>query len=73
MKRTTIFLPDEVHERLRREAFAARISMAQLIRSRLEQGTARQRTRGGDPLAKVEGIVQDGHLTEGIDDALYSS
>jgi hypothetical protein len=73
MKRTTIFLPDEVHERLRREAFAARISMAQLIRSRLEQGTARQHTRGGDPLAKVEGIVQDGHLTEGIDDALYSS
>jgi predicted transcriptional regulator len=73
MKRTTIFLPDEVHERLRQEAFAARISMARLIRSRLEQGTARRRTRDGDPLAKVEGIVQDGGLTEGIDEALYSS
>jgi predicted transcriptional regulator len=73
MKRTTIFLPDEVHERLRREAFAARISMARLIRARLEQGTARRRIRDGDPLAGVEGIVQDGRLTEGIDEALYSS
>jgi hypothetical protein len=73
MKRTTIFLPDEVHERLRREAFAARISMARLIRSRLEKGSVRRRTRGGDPLARVEGIVQDGRLTEGIDEALYSS
>lgn len=73
MKRTTIFLPDEVHERLRREAFAARISMARLIRSRLEQPPAHRRARGRDPLAKVEGIIQDGSLTEGIDEALYSS
>jgi predicted transcriptional regulator len=73
MKRTTIFLSDELHERLRREAFAARISMARLIRSRLEQPIARRRTRGRDPLAKVEGIIQNGSLTEGIDEALYSS
>jgi hypothetical protein len=26
-----------------------------------------------DPLAKVEGIVRDGHLSERIDEALYSS
>jgi hypothetical protein len=73
MKRTTIFLPDDVHERLRREAFAARISTARLIRARLEEGSAPRPARGGDALAKVEGIVQDGRLTEGIEEALYSS
>ena len=73
MKRTTIFLPDGLHERLRREAFAARIGTLRLIRLRLEKGTAHRRTRGGDPLSKVEGVVQDGRLTEGIEEALYSS
>lgn len=73
VKRTTIFLPDELHDRLRSEAFAARISMAELIRSRLEL----PRRRGGagrkhDPLAQIEGIVRDGHLSEGLDEALYS-
>ena len=73
MRRTTIFLPDELHDRLRREAFSARISMAGLIRNRLEQNGGPQRRAGArrDPLAKVEGIVEDGHLTEGIDEALY--
>lgn len=32
LKRTTIFLTEEQHERLRRLAFARRVSMAQLIR-----------------------------------------
>lgn len=73
MKRTTIFLPDELHERLRQEAFAGHVSMAQLIRVRLEANGARPRTKGTDPLAKVEGIVRDGRLSEGIDEALYSS
>jgi hypothetical protein len=59
MKRTTVFLLDELHDRLRNEAFATRVSMAQPGNS--------------DPLAKVEGIVRDGHLSEGIDEALYSS
>jgi hypothetical protein len=73
MKRTTIFLPDELHERLRREAFRSRVSMAHLIRSRLE-GTSRARTRRRpikDPLLEVSGIGSDGKLAEGIDEALY--
>jgi hypothetical protein len=73
LKRTTVFLPDEVHERLRQEAFAARVSMAQVIRRRLESGGRRRKSACADPLAKVEGIVSDGHLTEAIDESLYSS
>ncbi len=74
MKRTTIFLPDELHERLRREAFRNRVSMAKLIRSRIEGGrTTRKQTRltREDPLLKAAGIFHDGKLTEGIDEALY--
>ena len=73
MKRTTIFLPDGLHERLRREAFQDRLSMAQLIRSRLERETPRARRRRPkfDPLREVEGIGRDGKLAEGIDEALY--
>ena len=72
MRRTTIFLPDEVHQRLRQEAFEARVSMAQIIRTRLESGIRSRRSRRTlDPLAKVEGIIRDGHLSEGIDEALY--
>lgn len=70
VKRTTVFLPDDLHERLRGEAFAARVSMAEIIRSRLERGR-RRRARGGDPLAKVEGIVQDGRLSRDVDKELY--
>ena len=72
MKRTTVFLPDELHERLRGEAFASRVSMAQLIRTRLEPGKQRGRRARKDPLAQVEGIVRDGHLSERIDEQLYS-
>ena len=73
MKRTTIFLPDGLHERLRREAFRKRVSMAQLIRLRLEQETGHRRRRAPklDPLREVEGIGSDGRLAEGIDEALY--
>lgn len=72
MKRTTIFLPDELHERLRNEAFAARISVAELIRSRLERGRRPRAKLGRDPLLAVEGIVHDGKLSEDVDEALYS-
>jgi hypothetical protein len=72
MKRTTVFLPDDLHERLREEAFRSRTSMAELIRSRLERTHRRsKRRRGVDPLAEVEGIVHDGKLSHRIDEALY--
>jgi len=75
VKRTTVLLPEELHERLRREAFRQRISMAELIRSLLARTNGRRRRRVGssDPLAKVEGIVHDGKLSTGIDEALYGN
>lgn len=75
MKRTTIFLPDELHERLRREAFRKKTSMAELIRSRLNgkpEGKSRKRAVTEDPLLKVAGICHGaGRLSEGIDEDLY--
>ena len=49
------------------------MSMAALIRSRLEatNGQRRRQTAAADPLADVEGIVRDGTLSRDIDDALY--
>ena len=47
MKRTTLFLPDELHEQLRQEAFRSRVSMAQVIRMRLENPMSRaEETQG---------------------------
>jgi hypothetical protein len=78
VKRTTIFLPEDLHERLRREAFRKRVSMAELIRSRLETKSstsraARKKRRSweDDPLLKVAGIFSDGTLSQGIDEDLY--
>jgi len=73
VKRTTIVLPDDLHEELRQEAFRRRLSLAALIRSRLEpRRTSRRRLRPlKDPLREVEGIGSDGRLTKGIDRALY--
>jgi hypothetical protein len=73
MKRASLFLPEKLHERLRQEAFRARVSMAELIRSRLERSIRRRKLRfsGSDPLAEVEGIVHDGKLSAGNDEALY--
>ena len=68
MKRTTVFIPDELHEELRQEAFRKRVSMAELIRSRLGRpGTKIQH----DPLLRVTGICRGEPLTENIDEALY--
>jgi hypothetical protein len=75
MKRTTVFLPDELHERLRREAFQSRVSMAELIRRRLE-GRHRRRNTGKpfrDPLDEVIGTVHAEGLSERIDEELYGS
>ena len=75
MKRTTIFLPEDLHERLRREAFKSRLSMAELIRSRLEHrgSNGKKRKPKIDALGKVIGICSGGpDLTEEIDQELYS-
>ena len=72
MKRTTIVLPDELHEQLRREAFRKRVSMARLIRTKLQgQPLGRRRRWKVDPLLEVSGIGRDGKLAERIDEALY--
>ncbi|HEV2198475.1 MAG TPA: hypothetical protein VGR73_01545 [Bryobacteraceae bacterium] len=73
MKRTTVFLPEDIHERLRRDAFRARISMAELIRMRLRppvEGASRSR-RASDPLLKVAGICRGDLLSGDIDSELY--
>ena len=73
MRRTTIFLPDETHEQLRRDAFRARISMAELIRLRLQPPADRaaKPRKAADPLMKVAGICRGELLSEDIDAALY--
>jgi hypothetical protein len=75
MKRTTIFLPEDLHERLRQEAFRARVSMAELIRSRLQGGRAGRRRRASpvhDPILEVAGICRgDGTMSQNIDEDLY--
>ncbi len=74
MKRTTIYLSDRQHEQLRQEAFGARVSMAELIRSRLDSTPSergRRRWRKVDPLLRVAGIISDGNLSQGIDEAVY--
>jgi len=50
MKRTTVFLPDDLHENLE-EAFRARTSMAELIRSRLARTHGRAKRRAGADLS----------------------
>ncbi len=73
VKRTTIFLPDDLHERLRQEAFQSRISMASLIRSRLEKRPAAKKGSKAltDPLSKVMGICSGPVLSNNIDEDLY--
>lgn len=73
MKRTTIFLPDELHEQLRQEAFRSRLSMAQIIRLRLDNPASRPKKRAPkvDPLLKVAGICRGPLLSERIDEELY--
>ena len=74
MKRTTIFLPEALHERLRRQAFRDRITMAEIIRRRLNDThavKAKRRTSKDDLLLKAAGIASVGGLTERIDEELY--
>jgi hypothetical protein len=73
MRRTTIFLPDDLHEQLRREAFRAKVSMAELIRTTLSRQPAASRSRRPpkDPILKVAGVCRGPILSKEIDDALY--
>jgi hypothetical protein len=73
MKRTTVFLPEELHERLRREAFRAKISMAELIRLKLTGSKPRavRRKVSDDPILKVAGIWSGPVISENIDEELY--
>jgi len=73
VKRTTIFLSDEMHARLRQEAFRARISMAELIRLRLRppDAPAPKARTVKDPLLKVAGICRGELLSEDIDSEIY--
>jgi hypothetical protein len=71
MVRTTIFLPDELHERLRSDAFEARVSMAELIRRRLEKTRPRRPELRKDYLGELDGCLSHGRLSEDIDETLY--
>jgi hypothetical protein len=73
MRRTTIFLPDDLHERLRQEAFRARLSMAEVIRLRLERRTSRSKKRRpvADPLLKAAGVCRGPQISDRIDEELY--
>jgi hypothetical protein len=71
MRRTTVFLPDPLHEQLRQEAFRTRLSMAEIIRMRLETRSRPRAKPHRDPLAKAEGAVRHGRLSQDIDEALY--
>jgi hypothetical protein len=57
MRRTTISLPDELHQELRREAFRARLSIAEVIRLRIQTpAKAGGKRKAADPLLEVAGI-----------------
>lgn len=73
MKRTSIFLPDEIHEELRQEAFRARISMAEVIRFRVATSNKAQgkRNASADPPLKAAGICRGPMMSANIDDELY--
>jgi hypothetical protein len=68
-----MFLPDEVHEQLRQDAFRAKTRMARLIRDRLQGSIDRPRRRRSsqDPILKVAGVCRGPVLSSEIDDWLY--
>lgn len=72
MRRTTVFLSDELHDQLRRDAFKAKVSMAEIIRIRLQTPAARPRRKSGeDPILKVAGVCRGPILSQDIDESLY--
>ena len=75
MRRTTIFLPEALHERLRKEAFRSRVSMAELIRTKLGHRPRNFKRAPwkpeDDPLLKVAGIAKGYATSKDIDKHLY--
>jgi hypothetical protein len=73
MRRTTIFLPDELHEQLRQHAFRGKTSMAELIRTELQRSMrpARKSRPARDPILKVAGVCSGPVLSSDIDRDLY--
>jgi hypothetical protein len=73
MRRTTISLPDQLHEELRREASRAGLSMAEVIRLRIQTPAKAQAKRKAiaDPLLKVAGVCGGAVISANIDDELY--
>jgi predicted transcriptional regulator len=75
VKRITIFLPDELHERLRQEAYRSRTSISQIIRLRLENPVPHQKKHKGklDPLLRVAGTCRGPIISHCIDEQLYGN
>ena len=75
MVRTTIVLPEPLHEELRLEAFNKRLSMATIIRMRLERSAAPGAAAGDlDPILAIAGLApaaSEELLTAHLDDDLY--
>ena len=73
MRRTTIFLTDEMHEHLRQDAFRSKTSMAEVIRTKLllSMDAPRKRKTGKDPILKVAGICRGPILSNDIDESIY--
>jgi hypothetical protein len=82
VRRTTIFLPDDLHEELRAEAFRRQISIAEVIRLHIQVPTKApvkaprrahgKRYAGSDPLLRVVGICGTTVMSANIDADLYT-
>ena len=72
MRRITIFLPDDLHDELRGEAFCRQVSMAEVIRLRIRTSAKApvKRKAAADPLLKVAGICSGPVISANIDDEL---
>jgi hypothetical protein len=72
MRRTTVFLSDELDDRLRHEAFEAKVSMVELIHLKLQAPAANlHRKDDEDPILKSAGVCRDPVLSSDIDESLY--
>jgi hypothetical protein len=77
MNRTTIILPEAMHEELRMEAFHKHLSMATVIRMRLENNRPAAPIASAypavDPILAIAGLAPSAGplLTDNLDSDLY--